>query len=58
MPNVTDRLDPAIAGRYAIQLELGHGGVATVFVADDLRRGRRVAIKVLHWRWRSAQNGS
>jgi serine/threonine protein kinase len=42
------QLNAALSGRYAIQRELGSGGMATVFLADDLRHRRRVAIKVLH----------
>jgi serine/threonine-protein kinase len=38
----------ALAGRYDVQRELGRGGMATVFLADDLKHGRPVAIKVLH----------
>ena len=41
------RLGTALAGRYAIQRELGRGGMATVYLADDLKHGRQVAIKVL-----------
>jgi serine/threonine-protein kinase len=37
----------ALAGRYAIERELGQGGMATVWLAQDLRHDRRVAIKVL-----------
>jgi serine/threonine protein kinase/tetratricopeptide (TPR) repeat protein len=36
-----------IGDRYTILSELGHGGMATVYLADDLRHGRRVAVKVL-----------
>jgi serine/threonine-protein kinase len=36
-----------IGDRYAILGELGHGGMATVYLADDLRHGRQVAVKVL-----------
>jgi serine/threonine protein kinase/Tfp pilus assembly protein PilF len=42
-----DRLTSALAGRYAIEREIGHGGMATVYLADDLRHRRKVAIKVL-----------
>ncbi len=42
------RLAPALADRYRVERELGQGGMATVFLADDLRHGRRVAIKLLH----------
>ncbi len=37
----------AFTGRYAIERELGHGGMATVYLAQDLKHGRPVAIKVL-----------
>jgi hypothetical protein len=42
------RLGPALAERYRIERELGIGGMATVYLADDLRHGRKVAIKLLH----------
>ena len=48
MPDLVDRLNVALAGRYAVQRELGTGGMATVFLAQDLRHRRPVAIKVLH----------
>ena len=38
----------SLAGRYRIDRELGRGGMATVFLAEDLKHGRAVAIKVLH----------
>ncbi|MFL5581979.1 MAG: protein kinase domain-containing protein [Gemmatimonadaceae bacterium] len=41
------RLAAALAGRYAIEREIGRGGMATVHLARDLRHGRQVAIKVL-----------
>ena len=41
------RLGTALAGRYAIERELGRGGMATVYLADDLKHRRKVAIKVL-----------
>jgi len=41
------RLSTALAGRYAIERELGQGGMATVYLAEDLKHRRRVAIKVL-----------
>jgi serine/threonine-protein kinase len=42
-----DRLRAALADRYHIERELGQGGMATVYLADDLRHGRKVAVKVL-----------
>jgi serine/threonine protein kinase len=42
------RLAPALSDRYRIERELGAGGMATVYLADDLRHGRKVAIKLLH----------
>src|SRR6476620_8924287 len=42
-----ERLGTALADRYTFERELGRGGMATVYLADDLKHGRRVAIKVL-----------
>jgi len=42
-----DRLRAALADRYALERELGRGGMATVYLARDLKHGRPVAIKVL-----------
>ena len=41
------RLQAALADRYRIERELGRGGMATVYLAEDLKHGRRVALKVL-----------
>jgi eukaryotic-like serine/threonine-protein kinase len=41
-------LAAALADRYAIERELGRGGMATVFLAQDLKHDRPVALKVLH----------
>ncbi len=41
------RLNAALEGRYRIDVELGEGGMATVYLADDLRHERKVALKVL-----------
>src|SRR5687768_1032687 len=42
------RLTSALSDRYRIERELGQGGMATVYLAHDLRHDRDVAIKVLH----------
>ncbi|MFI5239462.1 MAG: protein kinase, partial [Gemmatimonadales bacterium] len=42
------RLAAAIRDRYSIERELGAGGMATVYLAEDLKHHRKVAIKVLH----------
>src|SRR5438067_11440612 len=46
--SVADRLSSSLAGRYRIERELGRGGMATVYLAEDLRHHRKVAVKVLH----------
>ncbi|HVH68715.1 MAG TPA: serine/threonine-protein kinase [Gemmatimonadales bacterium] len=48
MPDLLDSLREALADRYAVDRELGRGGMATVFLAEDRKHGRSVAIKVLH----------
>jgi len=47
MSDPTSRLAAALADRYRIERELGQGGMATVYLAEDLRHRRKVAIKVL-----------
>jgi serine/threonine-protein kinase len=44
---VAPRLVAALADRYRIERELGAGGMATVYLAEDLKHERQVAIKVL-----------
>jgi len=48
VPDLLDSLREALADRYAVERELGRGGMATVFLAQDLKHHRSVAIKVLH----------
>jgi serine/threonine-protein kinase len=46
--DLVSRLTEALAGRYAIEREIGRGGMATVYLATDLKHNRKVALKVLH----------
>src|SRR5690348_8817024 len=48
VPDLLDSLRETLADRYAVERELGRGGMATVFLAQDLKHHRSVAIKVLH----------
>jgi serine/threonine-protein kinase len=48
MPDLLERLKAALAGRYAVESEIGRGGMATVYLAEDRKHHRKVAIKVLH----------
>jgi serine/threonine-protein kinase len=47
MSEVVERLRAALADRYRIERELGQGGMATVYLAEDLKHKRKVALKVL-----------
>ena len=47
MPELPQVLREGLAGRYDIERELGEGGMATVYLARDVRHGRMVAIKVI-----------
>ena len=46
-PDPITRLNAALDGRYRIERELGEGGMATVYLADDIKHERKVALKVL-----------
>ena len=47
MSESSDRLQSALTGRYTISRELGAGGMATVYLAEDVKHGRSVSVKVL-----------
>ncbi|MEO7182876.1 MAG: protein kinase, partial [Gemmatimonadaceae bacterium] len=47
MAEFTERLSTTLADRYRIERRLGQGGMATVYLADDLKHDRKVALKVL-----------
>ena len=47
MPDLLDRLKTALADRYTIEREIGAGGMATVYLAEDIKHHRPVAVKVL-----------
>ena len=47
MTDPVTRLNAALDGRYRIEREVGAGGMATVYLATDLRHNRKVALKVL-----------
>jgi serine/threonine-protein kinase len=48
MTATPERLAQALASTYRLERELGRGGMATVYLAEDLKHRRKVAIKVLH----------
>ncbi|MEZ4414114.1 MAG: protein kinase, partial [Gemmatimonadales bacterium] len=47
MTDPLSRLAAALSDRYRIERELGQGGMATVYLAEDLKHDRKVALKVL-----------
>jgi serine/threonine-protein kinase len=47
MSELLERLQVAFAHRYTIERELGRGGMAIVYLAEDLKHQRKVALKVL-----------
>jgi len=47
MSDIQDRLAEALQDRYVIERELGAGGMATVYLAEDVKHHRKVAVKVL-----------
>jgi serine/threonine-protein kinase len=47
MPDVPEQLSNALADRYTVEREVGAGGMASVYLAHDLRHDRKVAVKVL-----------
>jgi len=47
MSDAITRLNAALEGRYTIERKLGEGGMATVYLADDLKHSLKVALKVL-----------
>jgi serine/threonine-protein kinase len=49
--DLLDRLQVALQGRYTVEREIGHGGMAVVYLSHDLRHDRIVALKVLQPRF-------
>ena len=47
MTSITEKLTAALGERYRIERQLGEGGMATVYLAEDLKHERKVALKVL-----------
>jgi serine/threonine-protein kinase len=46
-PNQLERLKAALSDRYRIERPIGSGGMATVYLAEDRKHRRKVAVKVL-----------
>ena len=47
MSEIPESLQSALADSYRVERELGEGGMATVYLAEDLKHTRQVAVKVL-----------
>ena len=47
MTEITEHISTALGDRYRIERRLGEGGMATVYLAEDLKHDRKVALKVL-----------
>ena len=47
MSDSITHLTKALEGRYIVERELGEGGMATVYLAEDVKHHRKVAVKVL-----------
>jgi serine/threonine-protein kinase len=47
-PEQSTHISDSLADRYVIERELGRGGMSTVYLADDRKHNRKVAVKVLH----------
>src|SRR6266540_6243333 len=47
MSSLPSRISGALSGHYRLEQEIGAGGMATVYLAQDLKHDRRVALKVL-----------
>jgi serine/threonine-protein kinase len=48
MPTVSEQFPAALPAQYRVQRELGRSAMAPVYLADDGKHDRRVAIKVMH----------
>ena len=57
MSETLERVREVFAERYAVEREIGRGGMATVYLANDLKHGRQVALKVLRPELTSALGG-
>lgn len=58
MSDIPHELAAALTGRYELQMQIGAGGMATVYLAHDVKHGRSVAIKVLKPEIASSMGGS